>query len=159
MTRLVFILTATLSLAACASPPGPEPEQSMKALFVGHVESAKYLTTLQDIMPNEGETLWHGEVYEVKLKVTDRLSGGPVSSSVTLKVTAHARRFVGMTLAVMTDPNMTFYGVNLGTSWWEDVSPEAPMLCVPDDLLRDEAYATFIARSVAADDSHCLEIR
>lgn len=157
--RPALILTAMLSLVACASPPGPAPEQPVKALFVGQVESAKYLTTLQDIMPNEGDTLWHGDVYEVKLKVTDRLSGGPVGSSVTLKVTAHARRFVGMTLAVMTDPSIDFYGVNLGTSWWEDLSPEAPMLCVLDDLLEDEAYAAFVARSVAADDSHCLEIR
>lgn len=159
MIRPALILTAMLSLVACASPPGLAPKQQVKALFVGQVESARYLTTLQDVMPDEGDTLWHGEIYEVKLTVTDRLSGGPVGKSMTLKVTAHARRFEGMTLAVMTDPNMTFYGVNLGTSWWEHLSPEAPTLCVPDGLLGDEAYAAFVARSTAADDSHCLEIR
>jgi hypothetical protein len=64
-----------------------------------------------------------------------------------------------MTLAVLSDPHLAFYDVNIGTSWWEDLSPEYPMLCVPDDLLEDPAFATFVARAKAVDDSHCLEIR
>jgi hypothetical protein len=161
MRGLVGILLA-MALPACASTPDAASGEQAKALFVGKVESSKYLATLQEVMPalSGGETdqMWHGEIYEVKLKVLDRISGGPVARTVTVKLTGHARRFEGMTLAVMTDPDLTFYGVDLGTSWWDDLSPEYPTLCVPDDLLHDEAFEAFMARARPVDDSHCMDI-
>lgn len=160
-------LAASLLIGACATAQETAKvdwEARPKALFVGKVESAKYLVTLQDIMPDMasedgGATLWHGEIYEVKLKVLDRLSGGPVDKTVTVRLTAHARRFKGMTLAILSSPDLAFYGVDIGTSWWEDLSPEHPTLCVPTDLLDDKAFATFVARAKPMDDSHCMEIR
>jgi hypothetical protein len=157
--RVALTLAATLCLLACASQPAPDQEGRPTALFVGKVESAEYIATLQDVMPYDEDSLWHGEIYELRMKVLDRLSGGPVGKTVTVRVTGHARRFTGMTLAVLSDPHLAFYNVNIGTSWWEDLSPESPMLCVPDHLLEDPAFATFVARAKAVDDSRCLEIR
>lgn len=159
MIRIALTLAATLSLLACASQPKPAQHARPIALFVGKVESAQYIATLQEVMPGTEDTLWHGEIYELKMKVLDRLSGEPVGKRVTVRVTGHARRFTGMTLAVLSNPHLAFYDVNIGTSWWEDLSPDSPMLCVPDDLLEDPAFAMFVARAKAVDDSRCLEIR
>lgn len=161
--RTALAILIVLALQACASAPVATSDARPKALFVGRVESSEFVVPLFEVMPDssdgENDRIWHGEIYEVKLKVLDRLSGGPIGNTVTVKLTAHARQFEGMTLAVMTDPNLAFYGVNLETSWWEDLSPGDPMLCVPDDLLQDTAFATFVARAKAVDDSHCMEIK
>lgn len=150
-------------MSAFEAPQSGEPRAGVKALFIGKVQSSDFVAPLFDVMPErsdgENDLIWHGEIYEVKLKVLDRLSGGPVDSIITVKLTAHARRFEGMTLAVLTDPDLAFYGVKLGTSWWESISPEDQMVCMPTDLLDDAAFATFRTRAKPIDDSHCMDIR
>jgi hypothetical protein len=161
--RTALAMLIALALQACASAPVATSDARPKALFVGRVESSELVVPLFEVMPDssdgENDRIWHGEIYEVKLKVLDRLSGSPIGNTVTVKLIAHAQQFEGMTLAVLTSPDLAFYGVDIGTSWWENLSPEVPTLCVPDDLLDDVAFATYVARAKPVDDSHCMEIK
>lgn len=163
MIRAALILPIATALQACASAPDAGVDARPKALFIGKVEKSEFIVPLFEAMPpqpeGERDRIWHGEIYEVKLKVLDRLSGDPVGKMVTVKLTGHAREFEGMTLAVLTSPDLAFFGVDLGTSWWDDLSPEYPTLCVPDDLLEDAAFATFMAKAESVGDSHCMDIR
>jgi hypothetical protein len=159
-------LCLALLSAACATAPETAEvdwDARPKALFIGKVQSSEFIVPLFEVMPAESDgtndRIWHGEIYEVKLKVLDRLSGGPVGSNITVRLTAHARDFEGMTLAVLSSPDLAFYDVDIGASWWEDLSPDDRKLCVPDDLLDDAAFATFLARAKPVGDSHCMDIK
>jgi len=142
-------LLAAMVLAFCSAPA---VAQQQKSLFVGKVETAKMLGLINDFRPAGENETWHGEVYELKLRVLEVLSGADPGKDVTVRVTAHARQFKGMTIAVMLDPEWP--GFAPGASWWTSIRS---LVCLPTDLLKDEAWEKFVEDSHPWDDERCLE--
>jgi hypothetical protein len=143
-------LFAALALGACATTPDATQQPGQKSLFVGTVESAKMLGTMDEFRPGE---MWLAEVYELKLKVLTVLSGADPGKTATVKVSAHARRFPGMTIVVLSDPDLRLYVP--GQSWW---SPIRELACLPEDVLKDEAFAKFVEDGFAWDNQRCVDL-
>jgi len=143
-------LFAALALAACAMPPDAAQTPSGKSLFVGKVEAAKMLGTMDEFRPGE---VWLAEVYELKLKVLTVLSGADPGKTTTVKVSAHAQRFPGMTIVVLSDPDLKLYVP--GQSWW---SPIRELACLPEDLVKDVAFAKVAEDGFAWDNQRCVDL-
>ncbi len=152
---------AAIMLAGCASSPAV-PQAPGRSLVIGRVESSEYVENLGDVMVREApsenaDRIFLSEIYEVKLKVLDVLSGADPGLRVTVKLTGHVERFPGRTLAVLIDPDLSLWGVSgLSISYWEAVESGEPV-CMPADLLSDEAFKSFVAKSVVSGDDRCLK--
>lgn len=82
------------------------------------------------------------------------LAGVGATGTVKVKVTAHARRFEGMTIALVIDPDLKMYVP--GQSWW--TQPEADTACVPAELVKTAAYKEFVAKSFELQDMRCARL-
>ena len=143
-------LLAALILSACAASPDAARAPMQKSLFIGKVESAEMLGTMDEFRPDE---VWLAEVYELKLKVLDVLAGDDPGERVTVKVTAHARRFEGMTIVVLSDPDLKIYVP--GQSWWTSIRNLA---CLPASVVSDEAFSKFAEDSFEWGDEKCVDL-
>lgn len=141
---------AALVLTCAAAPAAVAQERS---IIIGKVESAKMLALLQDVMPPEPNSLWHGEVYELKLGVIEVLAGDDPGDKATVTVVAHAYRFVGTTVVVVIDPELELFVP--GQSWWTSIRK---IVCLPEDVVNGGAFADFVQDGFEWDDDRCVDL-
>ncbi len=121
-----------------------------KSLFIGKVESAEMLGTMDEFRPGE---LWFAEVYELKVRVVDVLAGEDPGETAIVRVTAHARRFEGSTILILSDPDLELYVPR--QSWWTSIRELA---CLPEDVVKDESFSRFVESSFEIGNEKCVSL-